>query len=65
MKHPRQASGQILIVVALLLTFLIGFVGLAAEGGLYLDVKRRMQTAADAAAVATAVARFQQGVRRL
>jgi len=53
-KHPRQASGQILIVVALLLTILIGFVGLAAEGGLYLDVKRRMQTAADAAAVAGA-----------
>ena len=54
-ERGRHPSGQILIVVALLLTFLIGSVGLAAEGGLFLDVKRRMQTAADAAAVAGAL----------
>lgn len=50
----RQEEGQSLIQVALMLVVLIGFVGLALDGGDFYAERRRMQNAADAGALAGA-----------
>ena len=50
----RDERGQVLIVAALCLTCLLGFVGFAVDVGLLLREKRIMQTAADSGAVAGA-----------
>lgn len=51
--HERE-PGQILILFALLLTSLLGLLGLAMDGGLYLQAKRGVQASADVAALAGA-----------
>lgn len=51
--------GQVLVLVVLALVVLIGCVALAVDVGMLWGVRRKMQTAADAAAVAGAVASRQ------
>jgi hypothetical protein len=55
MKKLRDESGQALIISALCMTCLIGFVALAADVGIMLREKRLLQTAADSAAIAGAL----------
>ena len=54
MKRMRDESGQALILVALCLTCILGFVGFATDVGVLLHAKRNLQIAADAAALAGA-----------
>jgi hypothetical protein len=54
-RHLRDDSGQVLLVVALCMVVLIGFVGLAVDVGYLRYEKRRLQVAADAAALAGAL----------
>ncbi len=56
--HPYQ-RGQILILVALLMVVLIGFVGLAIDSGRSYGVKAKLSSAVDAAAIAGARALAQ------
>jgi Flp pilus assembly protein TadG len=59
-RNRKRQSGQAIVLIALMLVVLIGFVGLALDGGrAYVD-RRELQAAADAAALATAD-RFQAG----
>lgn len=51
-----RASGQTIVLAALCITVLVGFMGVAVDFGFLEHQKRRMQTAADAAAVAGAQA---------
>jgi Putative Flp pilus-assembly TadE/G-like len=51
--------GQVLVLVALALVALIGFVALAVDTGFVWGARRKMQTAADAAALAGAIASRQ------
>ena len=53
--------GSILVFTTLLLPLLIVFIGLAIDGGNLWELKRRMQTAADSAAVAGAVTKRSGG----
>jgi Flp pilus assembly protein TadG len=48
-------SGQVLVMSALSMTLLLGFMALAIDGGLLFRARRNMQIAADAAAAAAAV----------
>src|SRR5260370_4494413 len=50
--EPRQ--GKVVVLVALALIPLIGFVALAVDGGLLLSDQRKTQRAADSAALAAA-----------
>ncbi len=52
MKFHRAQRGQVIVLVALSVTVLLGFLGLATDVGLLWATKRKAQTAADAAAVA-------------
>jgi len=52
----RGESGQTLIMVAVMLPVLVGFVGLAIDVGYAFDYRKQMQTAADSAALAGAFA---------
>ena len=54
MKRMRDESGQAVILVALCLTCILGFVGFATDVGVLLHAKRNLQIAADAAAIAGA-----------
>jgi Flp pilus assembly protein TadG len=54
MKNLKDESGQALIISALCMTCLFGFVALAADVGIMLREKRFVQTAADSAAIAGA-----------
>jgi Flp pilus assembly protein TadG len=56
-RQPRR--GAVAILVALLLTGLLGVLAVALEGGLMADNRRRAQAAADAAAQAPATSLFQ------
>ena len=47
-----RSKGQILVTTALMLTVLVGFMGLAIDAGYFFDYRRRMATAADSAAIA-------------
>ena len=51
----RDRDGFVIVMVALLLTVLIGFAGLAAETGLWYAIKRQNQSAADEAAISGAM----------
>jgi len=53
-RRPRD-SGQSFVMTAICLSVLVGFVGLAADVGYMFHQRRRMQTAADSAAVAGAL----------
>lgn len=48
----RKQSGQVMVLVALSVTVLLAFIGLATDVGVMWATKRKAQTAADAAAVA-------------
>ena len=52
MRAPRSASGQVLVLVALLLVILLAFAGLAIDVGRQVAERRHVQTAADAGALA-------------
>jgi hypothetical protein len=53
-KNEAPPRGQIMIMFAVFLTALLGMLGLAMDGGLYLQAKRGAQAAADAGALAGA-----------
>jgi hypothetical protein len=55
MKSLRSDSGQTLVIIALCMTVLLGFVALAVDVGSLFHARRNMQVAADAAAVAGAL----------
>ncbi len=52
MHYLRQPRGQVIVLMALSVTVLLGFLGLATDVGVLWATKRKAQTAADAAAVA-------------
>lgn len=53
-KRGQNYPGQVLLIVALMLPVLCGMMGLAIDVGSFYQLKRRMQTAADAGAAAAA-----------
>ena len=53
-RGDRAANGQVLVVFALSLITLLGFAGLALDGGSTFAQRRCQQTAADMAALAAA-----------
>jgi hypothetical protein len=55
MRIRNDESGQVLILTALSMTMLFGFLALAVDVGTLFDAKRRLQVAADAAATAGAL----------
>jgi hypothetical protein len=55
-KLLRSSRGQVLVLVAIAMIALLGFVALAVDIGFAWSARRRMQTGADAAAVAGAIA---------
>jgi hypothetical protein len=57
----RSERGSIIILSTLMLPILLAFIGLAVDGGLMFEIKRQMQTSADSAAVAGAVAKRNGG----
>jgi len=54
MKILRKEEGQTLVLTALCMTAMLGFMALAIDVGVLFRSKRQMQTAADAAAIAAA-----------
>ncbi len=52
----KNESGQVLVLTALSVTLLMGFMGLAADIGVLFHDRRNLQSAADAAAIAGALA---------
>jgi Flp pilus assembly protein TadG len=62
MKLHRNESGQMLIMTAVELTLLIGFLALAADVGVLFHSKRHMQIAADAAATAGALNLYNRSI---
>jgi Flp pilus assembly protein TadG len=62
MRTRNGEKGQSLVLVALSLVFLIGVLGLSVDVGYYRYVRREMQTAADAAALAGAMDVFYGSV---
>src|SRR5687767_3792591 len=54
-KLRRDSRGQVLVITALALPVVIGFVALALDAGFMFDYKRRAQTAADAGALGAAL----------
>lgn len=61
MRKWKNESGQILVVVALSMTVMLGFVAFATDIGLMLRQRRIAQTVADAAAVAAATESLNEG----
>src|SRR6478752_6573570 len=55
MKILRQEDGQTLVLTALCMTAMLGFMALAIDVGILFRSKRNMQIAADSAAVAAAL----------
>ena len=55
MRALKEERGQMLVLVALSMTVLLGFLALAIDVGLLFRAKRNLQVAADAAAVAGAM----------
>jgi len=58
-KARRSESGQVFLILVLLLFGLIGFTALAIDGGMIYSERRRAQNAADAGALAAALAKTQ------
>ena len=54
MKFLRNENGQTLVLTALCMTAMLGFMALALDVGLLFRARRNMQTAADSAAIAGA-----------
>jgi Flp pilus assembly protein TadG len=61
MRRFRDESGQVLVLVALSMTVLLGFVGFATDVGVMLRERRMVQSAADAAALAGAAESLSEG----
>lgn len=61
MRKWRNESGQILVITALIMTVLLGFVAFATDVGLMLRQRRMAQTAADSAALAAATELLYEG----
>jgi hypothetical protein len=61
MRNWRNESGQVLVMAALSMTVLVGFVGFATDVGFLLSEKRMAQSLADAAAVAGAAESLKEG----
>lgn len=57
----REESGQVLVLMALSMTVLLGIVGFATDIGVMLRERRTVQTAADAAALAGAAESLYEG----
>jgi hypothetical protein len=55
MSFRKNESGQILVLTALCMTVIFGFVALAIDVGLLFNAKRKLQNAADAAATSAAI----------
>ena len=55
MKVFREENGQTLVLTALCMTCFMGFMALAVDVGLLFNTRRKLQTAADAAATAAAL----------
>lgn len=53
--RSRRRRGAVAVIVALCLVTLLGIVAVSLDGGLLLDQRRRVQAAADAAALAAAI----------
>jgi hypothetical protein len=60
-KARRSESGQVFLILVLVLFGLIGFTALAIDGGMIYSERRRAQNAADAGALAAALAKTQSG----
>ena len=60
-KARRSESGQVFVILVLVLLGLIGFTALAVDGGMVYSERRRAQNAADAGALAAALAKTQSG----
>jgi hypothetical protein len=58
-KARRSESGQVFVILVLVLFGLIGFTALAIDGGMIYSERRRAQNAADAGALAAALAKIQ------
>jgi hypothetical protein len=58
-KARRSESGQVFLILVLVLFGLIGFTALAIDGGMIYSERRRAQNAADAGALAAALAKTQ------
>lgn len=54
---PRSESGQVFVMLVLLVTALVGFTALAIDGGMVYSERRRAQNAADSGALAGALAK--------
>jgi uncharacterized membrane protein len=61
--RDRDETGQVIVLVALMLTGLIAVVGLAADGGIVFAQRRDLQNLADAAALAGAMQLDEQAYR--
>ena len=57
-KCTLRRRGAVAVLVAVLLTVILGFLAIAVEGGLLRDNRRKVQGAADAAALAAATELF-------
>ena len=55
MKFKKNESGQVLVLTALSMSALLGFVGLATDVGVLFRVRHNLQIAADAAATTAAL----------
>ena len=49
--RPGRRPGKVLVLFTMLLPVLLGLVGLVVDGGLMMAAQRRVQNAADAAAL--------------
>ena len=58
-KAKRSESGQVFVILALVVVGLIGFTALAIDGGMVYAERRRAQNAVDAGALAAALAKTQ------
>jgi len=52
MRHMRDDTGAVAVIVAILMVVLVGFTALAVDVGYVMTIRRQLQTAADAAALA-------------
>jgi Flp pilus assembly protein TadG len=61
MQHPRRQNGQAIVLIAIMLAVLVGMAALAIDGARAYSLKRDLQEAVDAAALAAADTLQQTG----
>ena len=54
--HKTSETGQVFVILALVMVVLLGFTALAIDGGLTMMTRKRAQNSADASAMAAAFA---------